>query len=148
MHCAGDSADDEARLADTATIGYEYRDASVPPEFHRSYTLSISRDEVAAVVDSYGDVLYDATTPISDDVWERLADTFETVVDLEPDEIEDGCAGGTGRVLVIADGDQTLVDVDVEVCGGENADTADAIDAYVAPVIDAIPNWEDVLGEE
>lgn len=38
-------------------IEYRFRDASVPPEYHRSYTISISVSSITITVDCYGEEL-------------------------------------------------------------------------------------------
>ena len=48
-----------AGLPDDATVTYAFTDSSVPPQYHRSVTLTVTRDEAHIVVDSYGDVLAD-----------------------------------------------------------------------------------------
>ena len=38
-------------------ITYHFQDASVPPEYHRSYTVIVDKDRLTITVDSYGDIL-------------------------------------------------------------------------------------------
>lgn len=124
----------------SAVVEYRYRDSSVPPEYHRSYTLTVGAGEARVVVDAYGDELHDVTEPVSDADWRALLDRVEAV---DPGtggaDGEDGCAGGTGRALRVTDAghgdDAPALDVSVEVCnGGEQQ--ADALDEVVAPVLD------------
>ena len=64
--CASDAdpADEAVELDPaSATVEYHYQDSSVPPEYHRSYTLTVTQGEADLVVDSYGDVLHDETAP-------------------------------------------------------------------------------------
>jgi len=136
-----DDDDGDVTLSDEASITYEFGDASVPPEFHRSYTLTIDATEVRAVVDSYGDVIEDVTAPLPADVWAGLAADGGTVADLDVED-DGGCDGGTSRSLEITDRGETLADSSFSVCGGANEAPAEVVDAYVQPVLDAIPDWE------
>jgi hypothetical protein len=151
--CGGGDDDDGptdsgATLSDDAVITYHYGDSSVPPEYHRSYTLTITKDEVHAVVDSYGDVLHDVTEPLPPKVWQQLVATVDTVLDLEVDEDAEPCAGGTTRDLKIEDKDEAAVDVGFGACGGSNGEAESAVDEWVQPVIDAIPDWDSYLATE
>jgi hypothetical protein len=46
-----------------------FNDSSVPPEYHRRYTLTADAESAQLVVDSYGDVLHDVTEPNEGDRW-------------------------------------------------------------------------------
>jgi hypothetical protein len=146
--CSGDDDDDVVdgtglELSDEAQITYHYGDSSVPPEYHRSYTLTIGPTEVHAVVDSYGDVLQDVTADLPAEVWDNLVADAGTVAALgdEVDADDKGCAGGTSRSLEIVDGGETVVTESFGVCGGANEAPAQALDGYIQPVLDAIPDW-------
>jgi hypothetical protein len=145
--CGDDDDDgpDDVALSDDAQITYHFGDSSVPPEFHRSYTLTIDATEVHAVVDSYGDVLEDVTEELPAEVWDGLVAGAGTVALLDPSDDDEGCAGGTSREIEITDGDDTVAASAFSVCGGANEDTARTLDAYVQPVLDAIPNWDDLV---
>lgn len=55
------AASGEPLALDHTVVRYHYRDSSVPPEHHRSYTVTVTPDEAHIGVDSYGDVLHDET---------------------------------------------------------------------------------------
>ncbi|MCL5991748.1 MAG: hypothetical protein M1419_06560, partial [Bacteroidetes bacterium] len=38
-------------------IIYYFYDSSVPPKYHRSYTITITENKLMIVVDSYGDII-------------------------------------------------------------------------------------------
>lgn len=145
--CGGndDGSSSDQGLDDSGTIEYTYGDASVPPEYHRSYSLSVTRDDVHVVIDSYGDVLYDHVVPLPRATRNMLTDTRNPVFGLTPDEPDDGCAGGTTRTLRVSDRDGTVLDLDFGVCGGDNEDAAEAVDAYIQPVLEAIPEWDSIV---
>ena len=150
--CGGGDDDDVVdgagvELSDEAQITYHYGDSSVPPEFHRSYTLTIGATEVHAVVDSYGDVLQDVTADLPAEVWDNLVADAATVAALgdEVDGDDEGCAGGTTRALEIVDGGETVVDESFGVCCGANEAPGQAFDGYIQPVLDAIPDWSTLV---
>ena len=133
------SRDDEPlELSDNATITYRFGDSSVPPEYHRSFEITVTIDKVLVVVDSYGDVLADESVELDSDVWEELQDTFESVQGLDVERGDIGCTGGTSRSLLVEDGNEELVDLDIDVCGGTNEDAADAVEEWIEPVLQAV----------
>jgi hypothetical protein len=145
--CGGDD-DDDLTLGSDAQITYHFGDSSVPPEYHRSYTLTVGPTEVHAVIDSYGDVLEDVTAPLPEEVWDQLVAGIGTVSDLSTSGDEEGCAGGTTRDLQVSDGGESVLQLSFGVCGGENGDAATAVDTYVQPVLDAIPDWTTLVATE
>ena len=116
-----ESGDDEVQLDPaTATLEYRFNDASVPPEFHRSYTLTAEAASAHLVVDSYGDVLHDVTEPVDDELWQGVLDAA-AAVSTGTDDTSAGCAGGTSEELrVFDDEDQALIDVTVDHCGSSS----------------------------
>ncbi|EKV03083.1 hypothetical protein Lepto7375DRAFT_5358 [Leptolyngbya sp. PCC 7375] len=46
-------------------IVYRFRDASVPPRYHKSYRISVTSSEANIVVNSYGRQLNERTIQIS-----------------------------------------------------------------------------------
>ena len=59
--CSDRTETDNAQKAmldpDSAVVKVAFRDSSVPPEYHRSWRLTLDSDEIAVVVDSYGDIV-------------------------------------------------------------------------------------------
>ena len=92
----------------------------MPPEFHRSYTLTAEAASAHLVVDSYGDVLHDVTEPVDDELWQGVLDAAASV-STGTDDTSAGCAGGTSEELrVFDDEDQALIDVTVDHCGSSS----------------------------
>ncbi|MGH9214448.1 MAG: hypothetical protein ACRD2C_27835 [Acidimicrobiales bacterium] len=145
--CGDDDSADARRseLSRDAVIEYRYGDSSVPPEFHRTYTLTIQPDEVHVVVDSYGDVLQDTTEPVPAEVWDDLAGNVDDLEQLDVDAGDDGCDGGTSRSIRVSDQGHTVVDTEFGVCGDANDEAADQVDSFVQPVVDSIPDWDRLI---
>ena len=138
---------DPVGLPGDAVVTYAFRDSSVPPPYHRSVTLTVTRDESRLVIDSYGDVLADESVATAPEVWAALGDSLATVSSLEADAAGEGCVGGTGMDLRVASGDEVLVDLSPEYCGGSNEALEAPILAWIAPARDQFPPT-DVLAPE
>jgi hypothetical protein len=78
-------------------IEYHFQDASVPPEYHRSYSWIITESSIRYVSNSYGTILKDTTQQISPEKWEQCKTAFLNcgIKNLKKKEIERGCTGGT-----------------------------------------------------
>ncbi|MEI6361930.1 MAG: hypothetical protein WCP95_07325 [Actinomycetes bacterium] len=142
--CGGGGDDAATGLADDATVTYTFRDASVPPPFHRSVTLTVARDTSRIVIDSYGDVLADTSVATPPDVWAELGTSIDEISHLTPSPPGEGCTGGTGRSVTVVSGTQTLADVDVEFCANSNAGLDSAMDAWIKPARDLFPSTEEL----
>ena len=139
-----DTASSIGAVSDNAVIEYHYGDASVPPQFHRSYLLTITRTSVRGVVDSYGNELADETAAIPSEVWNGLVAQLDDLADLDVDKGE-GCTGGTSRSLTVVDGNTTRLDLAFDVCGDANAPAAKRLDDAIKPVTEQIPNWAEFV---
>ena len=146
--CAACSASPSAvGLPDDATVTYAFRDASVPPQYHRSETLTVTKDTSHLVIDSYGDVLADETTGTPAAVWQELGSTLTEIDALRPESMDTGCTGGTGASVVVEAGQEPLVDVDVEFCGGTNSAMEAPMAEWIAPARDLFPSTETLAPE-
>lgn len=84
-------------------LEYAFNDASVPPEYHRSYTISvdIQKQTAKVVVDAYGEILKEASTEINDHQVNHLFDVMRDVnINCEIEEPEP-CSGGTSESVII-----------------------------------------------
>jgi len=137
--CGDDAGSAPSVDADTAVVEYRFTDSSVPPEYHRSYTLTVAGGEARIVVDSYGDVLHDETAAVDDATWTALLDDVEQLDGLG-DDPDDQCDGGTSHELQVTDRDHAdgdpAVAAHVGVCGGSGRDDADQVERAVQPALD------------
>lgn len=78
-------------------IEYHFQDASVPPQYHRSYSWIITETSIRYVLDSYGTILKDTTQQISLEKWEKCKTAFINcgIKNKKNQEVELGCTGGT-----------------------------------------------------
>jgi hypothetical protein len=149
--CGDDDGDDggpaPVGLAgrDRPSAEFRFGDSSVPPQYHRSFTLEITPDAVHATIDSYGDVLLDETVPLDDATWDSFATGLDRRTE-DPRETDDGCTGGTSRTLVLRAGDTVLEETSFGVCGSDgNDDAAAELDALVAPLTALVPGWDEAM---
>lgn len=91
----------ENQLSHPSTISrveLRYRDASTPPQYHRSYTIMVTPDAVAVSVDVYGKVIAKGAHPLNADQWVQLTND---VAKLGPNTHQDreDATGGSGYTL-------------------------------------------------
>lgn len=82
-------------------IEYHFQDASVPPEYHRSYSWIITESSIRFVANSYGTILKDTTQQISLEKWEQCKTAFLKCGIKNKKEVnhEKGCTGGTSIAI-------------------------------------------------
>jgi hypothetical protein len=125
------------KLSHRAVVKFRYRDSSVPPEFHRSYTLDVMSTELRAVVSAYGDVLHRAAASTPSEVWQHLGEGIGVVRSLpSPDPTSVQAPGGSYRWLEITDSGEQVVAV-----AYSGSDAAAVLDWYVTPALQTIPGW-------
>lgn len=136
-----------APLPDDATVSYAFHDASVPPQYHRSETLTVTKGQAHLVIDSYGDVLADETVATPAVVWDQLGVNLDDVTALSPTSMDTGCTGGTGASIRVESGARTVLDLQVDYCGDANGAMEAPIASWIAPARDLFPATE-VLAPE
>jgi len=119
--CASKASIPKDKLPNASKIVYHFKDRSVPPEYHRSYTIEVTKDSSSCVVDSYGDIVSSKKNI------ELPAFLNSLKVALATNEFErcdkfsnDGCTGGTGEALSIINNDEEIFNENVYHCGGSN----------------------------
>jgi len=137
--CSG-SLSDAAGLSslDPAATQIEYRfnDSSLPPEYHRSYTVTADEGQVHIVVDSYGDVLHDETAALDDQTWLTLLSAAKNLGAVSSGEQDECPPGSTSRDLLISEaGDTPLLEIR-GVCEEQGSTEVQAIDTFVAPLLE------------
>jgi len=82
-------------------IIFEYHDASVPPDDHRSYFIQIREDSLFYSVDSYGEIIKKNSIAIDLKKWNSIKNAFVScgIKNVEERKISEGCTGGTGNSI-------------------------------------------------
>ena len=119
--CVSKASIPKDELPDASKIVYHFKDRSVTPEFHRSYTIEVTKDSSSCVVDSYGDIISSKKNI------EPPAFLDSLKVTLAANDFErcdkssyEGCIGGTGESLSIINNDKEIFNENVYHCGGSN----------------------------
>ena len=138
---------DATATADDTVVTYQFQDSSVPPRYHRSYTLTFDRQQAHIVVDSYGEILADQTVEMDPAAWEQVTSALDTVGNLQVQEPAQGCTGGTGFVVQVDRGGSRVVDIDGYACGGVNSQASEQVSTWVGPVRSLFPSMDQLAPE-
>lgn len=118
------------------TVVYEFHDASVPPEYHRSYTVTVTDGTATVVVDSYGDVIAQDTKPIDAAAWAATTSAAAALAGT-PSSEQTGCTGGTADEVTALDGaGAEVVHVFIDHCGDPAPQDLSTVVASVLPLFD------------
>lgn len=78
------------------SFSYKFTDSSMPPQYHRSYVITVKPGWVYLTVDSYGDILLNDTATLSETVYQNFAASIDKLnIKTRKDEPGEGCDGGT-----------------------------------------------------
>ena len=105
------------------TISYGYQDASVPPEYHRSYTIILTNENYRFQVDSYGEIIKD-TLIILTNQKERVQQALEAfkkhkIKNIKNKSEDLGCSGGNGEFIEITKDGQDFFHGSNYYCAGK-----------------------------
>ena len=96
---------DDFILKNKIEIIYSFQDASVPPEYHRSYSIILSEKNYRFVVDSYGETIKD-TTIVLPNQNKKIKQTLKAfkkgqIKNVKRSKTDNGCSGGNGEAIKI-----------------------------------------------
>jgi len=131
-------------MTDDAEVVFRFRDSSVPPPYHRSYLLTVTKATTAIVVKDYTDVLAERSVATPAEVWEAILLGYAPIAGLAPEDPARGCTGGTGVGVQVTSGGQQITSFDAEVCGGVNATIADQVREWLAPARALFPTMNEL----
>ena len=107
----------------TTKVVYRFGDSSVAPDYHRSYTITVTKSIVSISIDSYGDVLLTWEYPFSPVKFktfiEKLSQSGMKKRKMKDDE---GCAGGRTESIRLYKQQEKFFDAYVYHCAGESGD--------------------------
>lgn len=110
-------------IFDTLTLfHYHFQDASVPPPFHRSYTIRADTNQVQIWVYSYGDTLATGTYPLPENALQRVGQALlkNGISQHKKKKTLEGCTGGVGHeIKYLSQRDSTAFSASRYVCGGD-----------------------------
>ena len=133
-------------IQDIKEIKYSFGDATVPPEYHRSYTIKVIADNVSIIVDSYGDILTDEEYDITSEQFIDIKNSFDINMIKNCTLGNDMCCGGTSETVSCRDGENEIFFGSVYHCGGEDTgNLCGNITNFANDVKNLIPNLENLL---
>lgn len=128
-------------------IIYHYRDASVPPQYHRSYEITASPGQVKITVDSYGDILAEKNYTLSDEQYDNVVNSLNKIEIGKAEFTEDnGCTGGTSETISFSEGRDEIISGTIYHCGGKDTGNLKGdIQAFADDVKKLVPDLEKLL---
>lgn len=106
--------------ADATQVTLRYNDSSVPPEYHRSYTITATRTSIRMVVDSYGKVISDHQRPLDAARFDQILSAIQRhgIQRAKQPGSTAGCSGGTSHRLEVTANGKALLAGSISRCGG------------------------------
>jgi hypothetical protein len=128
-------------------ITYAFLDASVPPEYHRSYMITVTANTASVVIDSYGDELanevYETTGEQFIDLKNSLATNRIRSCFLGDDS---GCSGGTSESVTYSDDEGQMFSGMVYHCGGRDfGSLCGDVASFAASIRSLVPDFEALM---
>lgn len=117
-------------------IVLRYQDSSVPPRYHRSYTIAATAEEVSIEVDVYGTDIGDSTHALTNEAWTKL---LEMASELQkPGSYESGASGTHSHRIQLFDGEEAYYQLYWDSAKKEkvNANTEAMVEALEATIPD------------
>lgn len=114
-------------------VVFRFHDASVPPQFHRSYVIVATPTEIRKTVDSYGDVISDDRAPLTRAKFDSIVEALRVhgIKAAADGGASPGCTGGTARSLEVKAGGEVVLKGRLDRCGGKDSGTlAGDVDAF------------------
>jgi hypothetical protein len=127
---------------------YSYKDSSVPPQYHRSYTITMTKAQIHVLVDSYDEIIADVTMAMPEHAMETLENSLATLCIHQEKNPPDAapCTGGPSRSLRIDSDALVLLEGSVSQCGGRlEGNLSGDIDAFSKEIESLIPDFRSLL---
>lgn len=103
-------------------IVYRFGDSSVPPRFHRSYTIVVTKNKAKIEVDSYGDIVNNCEIEITENQFIEIIEKIKSAEISNCSKVKNpGCSGGTSESLKLDIGDKNIFQGRVYHCGGNDS---------------------------
>ena len=116
-----------------------FQDASVPPPYHRSYTITVTPSSIVKVVDSYGTIVSESKARFQAADFNQLVDGLLKLKIKSGAPAGDGCTGGTGRSVKLLAGSKLVLESSSSNCGGKSQGPFAAAEKWVGQVEAAAP---------
>jgi len=128
-------------------ITYRFGDSSLPPQYHRSYTITVTEEKIGVVVDSYGDILAEESFDLAAG---KMGELLKLVTELQIENTIDtstnqGCTGGTSRSIRVVEKGIEKVNGQIYICDGIHGTLKGNVDAFGKALRYLIPNFHKLI---
>jgi hypothetical protein len=123
---------------------YGFTDASVPPQYHRSYTIRVSSTEVKFSVTNYVETFIDETYPTTQQAFNDFQKKLKACkIKIKKTKTDDGgCTGGTGDAFTLPfTGGKTLEGSSYNCGGTRYGDISGKLDAAIQIFQSMVPDF-------
>lgn len=132
LSCAssGNVGPDDGGITDAmwnkvAVVEYSFGDASVIPEYHRSYSIQVTKTEAHIKIHSYGTVVFEHTYKIKPAQWQKVIANLKKLNIRHEEVSADPCDGGQSEYFAFRSDDkseQAIFTGSQDTCGNSNVD--------------------------
>ncbi len=128
-------------------IIYHFGDASVPPPYHRSYTVELNKDSLNIVVNSYGDILAKASYQLDSLQFDSIVANIDKYkIKNQKNKQNRGCTGGTSESISYFNGDEKIFYGYVYHCGGTDfGDLEGEVRSFAQEIRLLVPKLDSLL---
>jgi hypothetical protein len=121
------------------TLMYRFGDASLPPEYHRSYTINVTPGMVFLSIEVYGDILASDSAALSTDSYKAFAKSISDLqIKNKVANENEGCVGGTSDTFDLYPGTSKQVSGHIYHCGGAHYGDLDGDVSKAAGLFNAL----------
>lgn len=128
-------------------IEYRFNNSSVPPQYHRSYSILVTETELQITVDSYGDILAEKRIELDKNRFaELLLELNRSGVKSGPERNSKGCTGGTSEEFKCWTDASLILTGYVAHCGGQDTGNLYGdLPSFAKSLKALIPDFADLL---
>jgi hypothetical protein len=123
---------------------YHFGDASLPPKYHRSYTIRVIPGQVYCTIDRYGDILLTDSSALTTAAYDSFVKNITALqIKNKTADSEKGCTGGTSKQLTLFAGGTKEIKGSLYYCGGQiNGNLDGDVVAAAKFFTDLVPDLE------
>jgi hypothetical protein len=139
----------EEKLEHLEQFIYKFTDSSVPPPFHRSYTIATDKDSVRLTVDSYGETLAHKEYPMPEKGLDMIGNALlkHKINKRFKAKESDGCTGGTTEAISLGiKGEADFFSASIYHCGSADYGTLIGdLDSFLLDIRSLTPDLKEVI---
>ncbi len=142
--CTEQTSEEKVKEQKINFLVFQFHDASVPPEYHRSFTLTFETDKAHLLVDSYGDIITDTQLNLNKETIQKIFSLVDKhqIKNKEKKNVDEGCTGGTGVSIKYGFEKEVFCNGYVYFCGGTtDGDLQGDLKAFEKEILEMIPEF-------